>query len=156
MMLTQKETALLQDLISQEQVCIEKYNKYACDACDSQLKDLFNQLGQTERQHLNTLNQISTGTVPQLNAGGSGNSTAQVMGTQTYTAQSNNSNMAKDKYLCEDALSTEKHVSSAYNTSIFEFRDTNIRTALNHIQKEEQEHGERIFNYMSQNGMYNA
>lgn len=60
-----------------------------------------------------------------------------------------------DKLLCQDALSTEKYVSSTYNTSIFEFRDKNIRQVLNHIQKEEQEHGEQIYNYMSQHGMYN-
>lgn len=60
-----------------------------------------------------------------------------------------------DKLLCQDALSTEKYVSSTYNTSIFEFRDTNIRQVLNHIQKEEQEHGEQIYNYMNKHGMYN-
>lgn len=57
--------------------------------------------------------------------------------------------------LCTDLLSTEKHVSSVYNICVFEFRDTNIRDTLNHIQKEEQQHGEQIYNYMSQNGMYN-
>ena len=60
-----------------------------------------------------------------------------------------------DKLLCQDALSTEKYVSSTYNNSIFEFRDTNIRQVLNHIQKEEQEHGEEIYNYMNKHGMYN-
>lgn len=59
-----------------------------------------------------------------------------------------------DKFLCQDSLSTEKHVSSTYNTAIFEFRDKNIRNVLNHIQKEEQEHGEQIYNYMHQHGMY--
>ncbi|HHW60872.1 MAG TPA: spore coat protein, partial [Syntrophomonadaceae bacterium] len=29
------------------------------------------------------------------------------------------------------------------------------RQVLNHIQKEEQQHGEGIFNYMQNNGMYN-
>ena len=59
-----------------------------------------------------------------------------------------------DKMLCQDSLSTEKYVSSTYDTTIFEFRDTNARQVLNHIQKEEQEHGEKIYNYMSQHGMY--
>ena len=67
-------------------------------------------------------------------------------GTNTYNEH--------DKMLCSDALSTEKFVSSTYNTAIFEFRDKNIRQVLNHIQKEEQEHGEKIFNYMSSHGMY--
>jgi spore coat protein CotF len=32
--------------------------------------------------------------------------------------------------------------------------DANIRQALNHIQKEEQQHGEGIFNYMQSKGYY--
>jgi len=60
----------------------------------------------------------------------------------------------KDAYLCSDALSTEKHVSSTYNTCIFEFSDSNVRNVLNHIQKEEQQHGDQIYKYMSANGMY--
>ncbi|WP_334299750.1 spore coat protein [Terrisporobacter sp.] len=30
-----------------------------------------------------------------------------------------------------------------------------MRQVLNHIQKEEQDHGEKIYNYMNQHGMYN-
>ncbi|MGB4438214.1 MAG: spore coat protein, partial [Sedimentibacter sp.] len=59
-----------------------------------------------------------------------------------------------DKDLCTDMLMTEKYVSGAYNTAIFEFRDTQVRSILNHIQKEEQQHGESIFKYMESNGMY--
>ncbi|WP_215828784.1 spore coat protein [Pelorhabdus rhamnosifermentans] len=33
---------------------------------------------------------------------------------------------------------------------------TGVRQALNHIQKEEQEHVEGIFNYMNSHGMYNV
>lgn len=61
-----------------------------------------------------------------------------------------------DSMLCKDMLSTEKHVSSAYNTAIFECTNTGIRQVLNHIQKEEQEHGEQIFKYMQSNGMYSV
>ena len=61
----------------------------------------------------------------------------------------------QDAFLCTDLLSNEKYVSSSYDTSIFEFRDSSIRSALNHIQKEEQEHGKMIYDYMAQNGMYN-
>ena len=56
--------------------------------------------------------------------------------------------------LCQDSLSGEKYVSSTYDAAIFEFRDTNARQILNHIQKEEQEHGEKIYNYMEQYRMY--
>ncbi|MBQ6021738.1 MAG: spore coat protein, partial [Clostridia bacterium] len=60
-----------------------------------------------------------------------------------------------DCYLCTDTLAGEKHASSLYDVGIFEFRDDNARKALNHIQKEEQDHGKMIYNYMSANGMYN-
>ena len=51
-------------------------------------------------------------------------------------------------------LSTEKHVSALYNTGVFEFSDVQARTMLNHIQSEEQQHGQRIYEYMNANGMY--
>ena len=60
-----------------------------------------------------------------------------------------------DQNLCNDLLMTEKYVSNTYDTAIFEFTDSNIRQVLNHIQKEEQQHGEGIFNYMQSHGMYN-
>ncbi len=68
-------------------------------------------------------------------------------------AQSSNYNNS-DKDLCTDMLMTEKYVSGAYDTAIFEFRDPQVRNVLNHIQKEEQQHGETIFKYMESNGMY--
>ena len=67
--------------------------------------------------------------------------------------QSSNYNTS-DKDLCTDMLMTEKYVSGAYNTAIFEFRDPQVRNILNHIQKEEQQHGEKIYKYMESKGMY--
>jgi len=154
--LTQKERYLLEDQKSQEELCIKKYNNYAEQAQCPQLKQLCKQLAQQEEQHLNTINQILNGQIPNLN---------QMQGKQQGQQQSNQStnmeNMTtgmtnqKDADLCTDLLSTEKYVSGVYDTAIFEFRDTNIRQILNHIQKEEQQHGERIFNYMQSKGMYN-
>ncbi len=63
---------------------------------------------------------------------------------------------ASDKDMCIDMLMAEKYVSSAYNTSIFEFSNTNVRDVLNHIQKEEQKHGEAITQYMQAKGLYTA
>lgn len=149
--LTQKETTLLQDLKSQEQLCVDKYAKYSADACDANLKSLFSKIEQKERQHLDTITQMLSGNVPQMGGGNNQNNS-----TPTNSKpQFNTGDKQKDKFLCSDALSTEKHVSSIYDTCIFEFKDANMRNVLNHIQKEEQEHGEWIYNYMSQNGMYN-
>lgn len=153
MQLTQKETSLLKDLKEQEQICVEKYTKYSSEAADPQLKNLFTQIAQIEKQHLDTVTQIINGEVPAMQLGG-GQQQGQQSFTANYSANDTNPDKEKDCYLCTDALSTEKHVSSTYNTSIFEFKNSNIRNTLNHIQKEEQQHGEQIYNYMSQNGMY--
>jgi spore coat protein CotF len=51
-------------------------------------------------------------------------------------------------------LMTEKYVSGAYDTAIFEFKDAQVRNVLNHIQTEEQKHGEAISAYMQSKGMY--
>lgn len=155
--LNNKERLLLQDEKSHEQLCVEKYNDYANKACDPALSNLFTQLAQKEQQHLDTINQILSGTVPSVSQGGGQNQQAGQTqpnpNMNASTAQSQSSSNL-DKFLCQDSLSTEKYVSSTYNTSIFEMRDKNIRNVLNHIQKEEQEHGEQIYNYMSQHGMY--
>lgn len=145
----QKELNLLNDLKSQEQICVEKYTRYENSASSPDLKNLMKQIGSKEQTHIDTINSIISGQVPNMSSGG----TSQPL-TAVKSNYSSSSGYENDKYLCTDALSTEKHVSSIYNTGIFEMRDVTVRDALNHIQKEEQEHGEKIFSYMSQNGMY--
>ncbi|QUH19046.1 spore coat protein [Alkaliphilus sp. B6464] len=172
--LTQKERLLLEDQKSHEELCIKKYTDYANRAQDPQLKQMFEKHAQHEQQHLNTINQILNGQVPAMNnqqgqssqqsgqQGGqqSGMQNQQQSGQQMQNIKqiqnastSGNSNQ-KDKEFCEDLLMTEKYVSGTYDTTIFECIDTNVRQALNHIQKEEQQHGEDIFNYMQSHGMY--
>ena len=123
--LSTKERMLLEDEKSHEQLCVDKYNEYSNKAHCPELKNLFSQLAQKEQQHLDSINQLLNGIVPNIN--------------QQSGGQQNSSN---------------QQLSSTYNTAIFEFRDKNVRQVLNHIQKEEQEHGEKIYNYMASHGMY--
>lgn len=104
--------------------------------------------GQNSKQSKST-NQMENGTT--FNSVGT---TPRPVTAETSFVSSSSSN-SSDKDLCQDMLMTEKYVSSTYDTTVFECTDTKVRQALNHIQKEEQEHGEQIFNYMQQNGMYN-
>ena len=151
--LSQKERMLLEDQKSHEQICIEKYKNYANQATDTQLKQIFNANGQVERTHLDSINQLLSGKIPQTNQ-----QQNQSSGNQGSTANTNNSQAGcvnlSDADMCTDLLMTEKYVSGAYDTAIFEFRDTRVRDVLNHIQKEEQKHGEAIFQYMESKGMY--
>lgn len=159
--LNEKERMLLEDEKSGEQLCIEKYKKYSQEASDPELKSLFKELMTKEQEHLKTLNEMLSGTVPPLNnqqsqqGQQSQQNTAQSQQNQTTTINENSTNFKQDKIICQDSLAGEKYVSSTYNTTIFEMRDTNARQVLNHIQKEEQEHGEKIYNYMQAHNMYN-
>ncbi len=173
MHLTQKERYLLEDQKSHEELCIKKYTNYAAQAHDPALKQLFQTHAQHEQHHLDSINQILSGTVPSVSQGQQGQQAQQGgqaqqgMQSQQQNQQGQQGNQAmmqagqtgmtnqNDKDLCQDLLATEKYISGTYDTAIFEFRDANIRQVLNHIQKEEQQHGEDIFNYMQSHGMYN-
>jgi spore coat protein CotF len=171
-----KERYLLEDQKNHEKLCIQKYSNYANLASDPNLKSIFKQNGQIEQEHYNTIDQLLKGQMPsmgQQNSSMRQSGAMQPKGTQSQGQSGSQQNMvfqnsnksgsqgstnmnANDKDLCTDMLMTEKYVSGAYNTAIFEFRDTQVRNILNHIQKEEQQHGESIFKYMESNGMYNV
>lgn len=152
MQLSQKERNFLEDQKSHEELCIKKYNNYANQAQDAQLKQLFQNLAQKEQEHLNSINQILSGQIPNVQQQGQ----QQQQQQQFQSPNLGQTGMVnqQDKDLCQDMLSTEKYVSQAYDTAVFECKDANIRKVLNHIQTEEQQHGEQIFNYMQSKGMY--
>ena len=149
---------LLQDLKTSEEICIEKYDQYARKADDQALADLFLTIKAKEEEHLKTINSLMGGTVPMM-AGvgqGSGSSGQNGQGNEGQPGDgraTQKSHSKTDEYLLKDALDTEKHVSSVYDTCIFEFTDAGARQALNHIQKEEQEHGQMLYDYMACYGM---
>ena len=66
MPLTKKEQSLLKDLQNEEKTCAEKYQKAAEAACDPKLKQIFNQIGQAEQEHYDTVTQMLSGTVPEM------------------------------------------------------------------------------------------
>ena len=151
MTLTQKETTLLQDLKSQEQLCIEKYNKYSEMAHDPTLKNLFSTLSQNEQKHLDTVTQMLAGAEVKMPAAAPSAEQAKLT---CAPSNCNEQDKKQDGYLCKDALAMEKHVSSVYDMSVFEFTSPTLRDTLAHIQKEEQNHGEQLYNYLSFNNMY--
>ncbi|HWT76882.1 MAG TPA: spore coat protein [Mobilitalea sp.] len=161
--LTTKERFLLEDARSHEEQCILKYDNYANLATDAELKAVFRSNGKKEEEHLQTINQLLSGKVPPMggqNSGQSGGQSSIQSGQQSQqssvekSSTGSNTFKASDKDLCIDMLNTEKYVAGSYNTAIFEFKDAQVRDVLNHIQTEEQKHGEAIFAYMQSKGMY--
>lgn len=149
MQLTQKETTLLKDLRDQEKLCVDKYTKYAAEARDPQLRQLFEAIAGTERTHYDMLNRIDAGQSPTVTPGNAPAPSFQA----TYSAAETPDKQA-DAYLCSDLLATEKHVAALYNTCVFEFTQNDLRKVLGKIQSDEQYHGEQLWKYMSVNGMY--
>lgn len=171
--LTQRERMMLQDGLKHEEVCVWKYRSHAERVSNPAAKTMLNEIAQDEQNHYNTINRFLGGapggqpsfrveagmeTQPvqgTLGQGRTGQAIGQrVMGgPQTGTVQKT-SGTAEDALLLSDLLMIEKFVSGAYDTAIFEMRNPEIRQALQQIQKDEQKHGERIFNHMQQTGMY--
>ncbi len=155
--LTTKEKLLLQDAQSHEEQCVLKYSNFEKLAMDPQLKAVFRTNGQKEQEHLQTINQLLNGKVPNMSGGQTaGQSGNQNKGQSVGISEPSAMGKWSDRDLCMDLLSTEKYVSGFYDTAIFEFKDAQVRDVLNHIQKEEQKHGEAIYKYMESKGMYSA
>ena len=133
-----------------EKLCVEKYSQHAEAANDEQLSQLLNYLGGVEQRHLDIITKIDSGEIPQPAAG---EAAPKNDFKQTYSV-SETQEKKNDCYICSDLLATEKHASALYDTCIFEFKNEQLRTVLNSIQREEQEHGKKIYDYMSANNMY--
>ena len=149
--LSQKENFLIKDMQDQEKLCIEKYGRYESQAKDSVLKNLFGSIKRSEEQHWNSLNQLLQGQVPKVNT----NDTAgkDYSPTATYVGRFDEEDKTFDAFLCTDAISTEKYVSSAYNFDLFQFGNSDVRRLLNDILTEEQNHAEKIYKYKVANQM---
>ena len=151
MVLTQKETAALKDLQTQEQSCIEKYTRYSQEAKDPQLKELFKHISTDEQKHYQSLGQALNGSVPSADC----NDTQgrDYRPTAYYSPNDDSPEKQNDSFLVTDCIGTEKLVSGEYNSDVFIFGDSNIRRLLADIQIEEQNHAEMLWKYKTTNSM---
>jgi rubrerythrin len=152
MLLTAKESDFLKDLKGAEELCIEKYTRYAAAAKCPELKNLFETMKSTEEKHLSAICSMMAGNEPTPPENISAKGDGTVFCGYAYTSPEDKKS---DQFLLSDMLSTEKHVSAVYDTGIFEFRSPAARKMLSHIQCDEQQHGEMIYAFMNANSMYN-
>lgn len=151
MILKEKERTTIEDLQTQEKSCIEKYGRYAQQAKDPKLKNLFQTLQQKEREHYDSLDCVLRGEVPQCNCNDSDGRDYQPKAT--YTAMSSPEDKQQDSFLATDCIATEKLVSGEYNSEVFAFGDSGVRKLLADIQVEEQNHAEMLYKYKMANNM---
>ncbi|AGB41113.1 coat F domain-containing protein [Halobacteroides halobius DSM 5150] len=171
MQLTTKEKDKILDNLSAEEICIQKYETYANHTSDPEIKNLFKSLAQQEKQHAKTLTNMLNGNFQGAQQQGQGQQTQQQPPKQEVVMSNNKNtmevaNMAlqttnatdyskfSDRQLLQDALLSEKHVSSAYDSSVLESANRQIMQTLEHIQKEEHEHGQQLFEMMNKKGWY--
>lgn len=151
MKLKQTEAQTIQDLMTQEQSCIMKYEKYSKEAKDPELKKLFKDLKKREQTHYDSLSQVLTGTCPECDVNDPAGEEYEPMAT--YEMNKESEAKKADAYLATDAIGTEKLVSGEYNSDVFNFEDACIRKLLADIQVEEQNHAEMLYKYKMVNGM---
>ena len=132
MILKEKERTTIEDLQTQEKSCIEKYGRYALQAKDLELKNLFQIL-------------------PQCNC--NDNAGKEYQPKAAYTAISSPEDKQLDAFLATDCIASEKLVSGEYNSNVFVFGDSGVRKLLADIQIEEQNHAEMLYKYKTVNGM---
>ena len=156
MTLTQKERSFLKDLQNEEKICTEKYHKAAEAACDTKLKQIFSKIEKAEQNHYDTVTQMLGGTLPpqQSPAQSKAKVPAQKQQEQELKSKVSRADKKSDAYLLADLLATEKYVSAVYNTAVFEFGDAKARQALAEIQRQEQQHGKELSDYMTANNIY--
>lgn len=149
--LTEKEKFIIQDLKSQEKLCIQKYAFYEEMAYDPELSDLFAQIKQSEQKHLASLNGVLNGDIAEVDI--NDDAAANYMPKNVYHTNSNKAEKEHDSFLATDAITMEKYVSGAYNFDLFQFANNKLRKLLADIEVEEQNHAEMLYKYKKANAM---
>ena len=99
MILKEKERSVIEDLQTQEKSCVEKYGKYAEQARDPELKNLFRNIQQEEQKHYESLSMILSGSVPECNC--NDRSGRDYQPKAVYTAMSSPEDKQHDAFLAQ-------------------------------------------------------
>ena len=151
MNLTEKEQYIIDDLISQEKLCIQKYAFYEHMAYDPELQQLFADIKKKEQKHLKSLNDVKQGMIAESDV--NDESAKKYKPSTMYHKTSTQEEKEHDAFLCTDSITMEKYVSGAYNFDLFQFGNNKLRKLLADIEVEEQNHAEMLYKYKVANAM---
>lgn len=161
--LTNKERFLLEGEKYQQQLAIDKYNNFALQAADPILKTIFSNLSEIEDNHLNMVNEMLQGRIPQINTQNlhpyytntsSLSNEYLNIGNMTITSMDNSFDDG-DKIICFDALTTEELLHSTYSASSLEFEESEYKNILSKIIDDKKNSLQYLNDYMIKKGMYN-
>lgn len=152
--LSQQERKVLEDHKKHEEVCIRKYEQYAEQAGDPQLRSMFYQFADQERQHYRSLDHLLQGRQPTVgDQSGRQQRSGPPDGPAAENRHDGRQQRDSDALMCRDAMMMEKFISDSYDGGIFGSTNPVVRQTLQHIQREEQEHGEGLLNYLQDHGL---
>ena len=149
--LTEKERYIIEDLKSQEELCIQKYAYYEEMAFDPELKKLFKDIKSSEKEHYQSLTDVLNGNV--ANSDVNDYAAKNYKPKAEYHQNSSQEEKKHDSFLATDSITMEKYVSSAYNFDLFQFGNNKLRKLLADIEVEEQNHAEMLYKYKVANAM---
>lgn len=161
--LTNKERFLLEGEKYQQQLAIDKYNNFSLQAADPILKTIFSNLSEIEENHLNMVNEMLQGRIPQINTQNlhpyytntsSLSNEYLNIGNMTITSMDNSFDDG-DKIICFDALTTEELLHSTFSASSLEFEESEYKNILSKIIDDKKNSLQYLNDYMIKKGMYN-
>ena len=147
----------------QQQLAIDKYNNFSLQAADPILKTIFSNLSEIEENHLNMVNEMLQGRIPQINTQNlhpyytntsSLSNEYLNIGNMTITSMDNSFDDG-DKIICFDALTTEELLHSTYSASSLEFEESEYKNILSKIIDDKKNSLQYLNDYMIKKGMYN-
>ncbi len=152
--LSQQERKVLEDHKKHEEVCIRKYEQYSQQAGDPQLRSMFSQFAEQERQHHDSLDQLLQGRQPTVGGqSGAQHQSRPQAGPAAQNRHDGRQQRDADALMCRDAMMMETFISDSYDGGIFSTTNPVVRQTLQHIQREEQQHGEGLLNYLQDHGL---
>lgn len=140
------ELYALRSLMKTMDVHIQRYRFCEKNTPDFRLKALLAMLLKQDEEHYRTLIQLEQGIIP-------------IVGRDDRESRlkvpdgKGRGNRIDARY-CREMYEGEKFLSSEIDQTIFKVRDSSVRNVLNYIQKQQQEHGRLLGQYMDEELMY--
>lgn len=140
------ELYVLRSLIKTMDRHINRYGYCVKNAPDVRLKALVILLQKQDEEHYKMLIQLEQGIIPMIGRNDR-ESTLKV-------PKGKGGGTRVDARFCTDLYEGEKNLSSEIDQAIFKIRDSSMRNVLNYIQKQQQEHGRLLGQYMDEELIY--